>query len=143
MAGLGPESVVYLDEPWVSIRWDGTHNYVFTERKAFANSAEFRAALMRALDAIKDHRAVVYLSDTRKVKVVVHKDQDWANQVWVPLLAASGVKRFALVTADSGLGKATVEDVIERADTKGLLMRHFDSLSAARSWLAEISEAHT
>jgi hypothetical protein len=64
--------------------------------------------------------------------VVVHKDQDWANQVWVPVLAASGVKRFALVTAGSGLGKATVEDVIERADSRGLLMRHFrfDSGSA-------------
>jgi len=143
MAGLGPDGDVYLDEPWVSIRWDATHKCVFTEWKAFANSAEFRAALMRALDAIKDHRAVVYLSDTRKVKVVVHKDQDWANQVWVPLLKASGVKRFALVTADSGLGKATVEDVIDRVDSKGLLMRHFDSIAAARSWLAEISEART
>jgi hypothetical protein len=143
MAGLGQESVVYLDEPWVSIRWDAIHKHVFTEWKAFANSAEFRTALMRALDAIKDHGAVVYLSDTRKVKVVVHKDQDWANQVWIPLLAASGVKRFALVTADSGLGKATVEDVIERADNKGMLMRHFDSIPAARSWLAEITEADT
>jgi hypothetical protein len=60
----------------------------------------------------------------------------------VPLLAASGVKRFALVTAGSGLGKATVEDVIERADSKGLLMRHFDSIPAARTWLAEISVVH-
>ena len=67
-------------EPWVSIRWDAIHKCVFTEWKAFANSAEFRAALMRALDAIKDHRAVVYLSDTRKVKVVVHKDQDWQTR---------------------------------------------------------------
>lgn len=142
MAGPGPEGV-YLDEPWVSIRWDGVHQCVFTEWKGFANSAEFRVALMRALDAIRDHRGVVYLSDTRKVKVVVHKDQDWVNQVWIPLLAATGVKRFALVTAGSGLGKATVEDVIERVDNKGLLMRHFDSLSAARSWLAEITDGQT
>jgi hypothetical protein len=143
MAGLVPEGGVYLDEPWVSIRWDGVHKCVFTEWKGFANSAEFRAALMRVLDAIRDHRGAIYLSDTRKVKVIVHKDQDWANQVWVPLLAASGVKRFALVTADSGLGKATVEDVIELVDNKGLLMRHFDSISAARSWLAEVVEGHT
>ena len=66
-----------------------------------------------------------------------------ANQIWVPLLAASGVKRFALVTAGSGLGKATVEDVIDRVDDKALLMRHFDSIPAARSWLAEITEGHT
>ena len=68
--------------------------------KAFANSAEFRAALMRALDAIRDKGSNRYLSDTRKVKVVVHDDQAWANEVWIPLLVAAGVKRF--VAGDSG-----------------------------------------
>jgi hypothetical protein len=103
-----PAGDLYLDEPWVSIRWDAANNCLHTEWKAFANSAEFRAALMRALVAIKDRRSVGYLSDTRKVRVVVHEDQAWANEVWIPLLAQAGVKRFALVTAASGLGKLTV-----------------------------------
>lgn len=136
-----PAGLLYLDEPWVSIRWDELHKCVYTEWKAFANSAEFRAALMRALDAIRDHKAVAYLSDTRNVKVVVHKDQDWVDEVWRPLLVASGLKRFALVTAASGLGKVTVEDVIDRVHNRGLLMRHFDSIDTARSWLAEVTES--
>jgi hypothetical protein len=134
-----PVGPLYLDKPWVSIRWDELHKCVYTEWKAFANSAEFRATLMRALDAIRDHKAVAYLSDTRKVKVIVHKDQDWVDDVWRPLLVASGVKRFALVTAASGLGKLTVEDVIDRVHNRGLLMRHFDSIVSARSWLAEVT----
>jgi len=81
-----PPGDLYLDEPWVSIRWDDAHHCVHTEWKAFANSAEFRAALMRALDAIKETGSSRYLSDTRKVKVVVHADQAWANEVWIPLL---------------------------------------------------------
>lgn len=132
-----PVGDLYLDEPWVSIRWDGVHKYVHTEWKAFATSDEFRAALMRALDAIRDKHAVAYLSDTQKVKVVVHKDQTWAYEVWVPLLVVAGVKRFALVTAQSGLGKLNVEDVIDLVDNKGLLMRGFDSADEARKWLAE------
>jgi hypothetical protein len=131
---------LYLDEPWVSIRWDDVHRYVHTEWKAFANSVEFRAALMRALDAIRDKRAVGYLSDTRKIKVIVHKDQDWANEVWVPLLVEAGVKRFALVTAASGLGKVNVEEVIDMVDNRGLLMRGFDSVDRARAWLAEVTQ---
>jgi hypothetical protein len=95
--GAPPLGDLYLDRPWVSIRWDDVHLCVHTEWKAFANSLEFRAALMRALDAIKDKRAVAYLSDARKVKVIVQKDQAWANEVWVPLLVDAGVKRFALV----------------------------------------------
>ena len=91
---------------------------------------------MTALDAIKGRRAIAYLSDTRKVKVVVHADQAWANEVWVPLLVAAGVKRFALVTAASGLGKLTVEDVIDMVDNRGLLMRGFATVDSAQTWLA-------
>jgi hypothetical protein len=92
---------------------------------------------MRALDAIRDKRAVAYLSDTRKIRVIVHKDQTWASEVWEPLLVEAGVKRFALVTAASGLGKLNVEDVIDLVDNRGLLMRGFDSVEAARTWLAD------
>src|SRR5450759_253890 len=124
-----PIGDLYLDETWVSIRWDGVHHCVYTEWKAFATSAEFRAALLRALDAIRDHHAVGYVSDTRKIKVIVHADQAWANEVWIPLLVDAGVKRFALVTAVSGLGKLNVEDVIALVDNRGLLMRGFESMS--------------
>jgi hypothetical protein len=135
--GPPPVGDLYLDEPWVSIRWDGVHHYVHTEWKGFATSSEFRAALMRALDPIREKRSVGYLSDTRKVKVIVHTDQAWANEVWIPLLVKAGVKRFALVTAASGLGKMNVEDVIHLVDNRGLLMRGFDSLVDARQWLAQ------
>jgi hypothetical protein len=137
IVGAPPPGDLYLDEPWVSIRWDDAHHCVHTEWKAFANSAEFRAALMRALDAIKETGSSRYLSDTRKVKVVVHADQAWANEVWIPLLVNAGVKRFALVTAAAGLGKATVEDVIKLVDNRGLLMKGFASPSLAWKWLEE------
>ena len=136
--GAPPVGDVYLDEPWVSIRWDGIHHYVHTEWKGFATSGEFRAALMRALDPIREKQSQGYLSDTRKVKVIVHTDQAWANEVWIPLLVKAGVKRFALVTAASGLGKLNVEDVIDLVDNRGVLMRGFGSLADARQWLAEI-----
>jgi hypothetical protein len=136
--GAPPVGDLYLDEPWVSIRWDGIHHYVHTEWKGFATSGEFRAALMRALDPIREKQSQGYLSDTRKVKVIVHTDQAWANEVWIPLLVKAGVKRFALVTAASGLGKLNVEDVIDLVDNRGVLMRGFGSLADARQWLAEI-----
>jgi hypothetical protein len=138
---MTPAGDLYLDQPWVSIRWDNIRQCVHTEWKAFANSDEFRAALMRALDAIRDHHSVAYLSDTRKVKVVVPADQEWANKVWIPLLVSAGVKRFALVTATSGLGKLNVEDVIKLVDNRGLLMQGFNTMDSARMWLAEITPA--
>jgi hypothetical protein len=37
----------YVDEPHLSMRWDAVHKHVFAEWKAFANSAELRAGLLR------------------------------------------------------------------------------------------------
>lgn len=38
---------LYIDEPWLLMRWDGDHQCVFAEWKTFATSGEFQGALMR------------------------------------------------------------------------------------------------
>jgi hypothetical protein len=129
---------IYADEPWVSVRWEEEHQSVHTEWKAFANSQEFRSALMKVLEAIRENHAVRYVSDTRKVKVIVREDQQWADETWFPLVAAAGLKRFAGVTAEAGLGKLTVEEIFDSVHLKGLEVRKFSSVAPARKWLAEI-----
>ncbi len=134
-----PSDGVYVDEPWLLMRWDAGHKAVHSEWRAFANSAELRAGLLRGVDAIRDHRAVAYLTDTRKVKVIVEADQAWINQTWLPLAIDAGLKRVAVVTAAHGLGKLTVEDVVESTDDQGVLQtRIFDSIGAAWEWISQL-----
>ena len=60
--------------------------------------------------------------------MVVRKDQEWSLKVWVPLAAAAGLKRVALVTSESGLGKG------ERVTAEpGYIARHLSSLAGSRS----------
>jgi hypothetical protein len=120
------------------VRWEDEYQSVHTEWKAFANSQEFRGGLMKALEAIRENHAVRYLSDTRKVKVIVREDQEWADETWFPLVVAAGLKRFAGVTAEAGLGKLTVEEVFDAVHIKGFELCKFNSVAAARKWLAEI-----
>jgi len=128
---------VYVDEPYLSIRWDSVHQHVHTEWRAFANSMELRAGLLKGIPAIKDNRAVAYVSDARKVKVIVHADQKWIKETWLPLAIGAGLKRLAFVTAATGLGKLNVEDVAGLVDQHGLQSRTFDSMAAARQWVSE------
>ena len=129
-----PNRGVYVDQPWLLMRWDAVHRIVHSEWRAFANSAELRAGLLKGIEAIKDHKASGYLTDTRKVRVVVPSDQEWIKQTWLPLAIEAGLKRIAVVTAPSGLGKATVEDVVGLTEDRGLQSRIFDSLAAGRKW---------
>lgn len=138
MARPPPEDEVFLDEPWASVWWDSSRHCVHTEWKAFASTTEFRAALMRALDAIREKKAIAYVGDGRKVKVIVQEDQKWVSEVWVPLARAAGLKRAAIVTAPTGLGKVTVDEAVKMVDDRGVLMHTFESVAAAHSWIAEI-----
>ena len=127
----------YVNEPWLHMWWDSEHECLRSQWKAFANGAEIRASLMKALEAIRERHAVRYVSDTRKFKVIVQEDQKWVNDTWVPLAAAAGLKRCGVVTADTGLGKVTVEEVVAQVDDRGFLLHRFASVDAAMKWAAE------
>jgi hypothetical protein len=134
---IPPRDGIYVDEPWLLMRWDAVHQLVHSEWRAFANSVELRASLLRGIDAIKDHNAVGYITDTRKVKVVVRDDQEWIKEIWLPLAIKAGLKRIAVVTATRGLGKLTVEDVVGLVDDRGLQSRTFDSVEAGCQWASQ------
>ena len=134
---IKPTNGLYVDEPYLSIRWDGVHHHVYSEWHAFANSAELRAGLLKGIQAIRDNHAAAYISDARKVKVIVHDDQRWIKEKWMPLAQQAGLKRLAFVTAPTGLGKLTIEDVSGLVDHNGLQSRTFDSMAAARQWVSE------
>ena len=130
-----PVGDIYVDEPWLSVRWDDDHRCVHLEWKGFANSAEFRAGVMRALDAIRDKHATSMVSDTRRLEVIANEDQLWIRDTWVPLAVTAGLKRSAVVMAPKGLGKLTVEEVLRQVGDRAFVTRTFDSLAEAMSWV--------
>lgn len=134
---IKPTSDVYVEETYLSIRWDGLHKHVFSEWRGFANSAELRSSLLKGIQAIRDNHAAAYVSDGRKLRVIVHEDQNWIKETWMPLAIQAGLKRLAFVTAPTGLGKLTIEDVAGLVDNHGLLSRTFDSVASARKWVSE------
>jgi hypothetical protein len=53
---------------------------------------------------------------------------------WLPKAVAAGLKRMAIVTAATGLGKMAYEDAAIAIDSHGLSMRTFDSVESATTW---------
>jgi len=128
---------LYLDEPWLSVRWDHDHNCVHSEWKGFANTLEFRRGTMRTLDAIRDRQADSLVSDTRRLEVVVNEDQLWMRDTWVPMAVAAGLKRIALVVAHHGLGKFAVQEIVTQVGPTAFVTRTFDTLPEALEWVAK------
>lgn len=127
---------VHLDEPWLTITWDGEHRWVYAEFKRFANSTEFRAGVMRIIDAIRQRHAAALISDNRRLEGVVYEDQLWLRDTWVPMAVASGIKRIGVVVAHQGLGKIATEEIIGRLGKTEFATRTFESVSDAQKWVA-------
>jgi hypothetical protein len=135
-SNIKPAADVYLDEPWLSIRWDGAHNCVNAEFKAFAPSADFRAATLKIVEAIRDKHAVSLVSDNRRLEGVTNEDQLWLRDTWMPMAVTAGIKRIAVVMAHQGLGKIASEEIISKFGKTAFTTRTFYSLAEATSWVA-------
>jgi hypothetical protein len=126
---------VLVDESWLFMRWDHEHVGIFAEWKAFATSAEFRGALTKAIDVIRDRHALCFVNDTRKLELITDEDQRWILQTWAPLAVAAGLKRIAIVIARSGLSKMAVEEMFKEQAEARVESRTFDSLPEAMQWV--------
>jgi hypothetical protein len=139
------EDAVYVDERWLLMRWDGEHQCLLAEWKGFATSAEFRGALLKAIDVIRERNGAGFVTDTRKLELVSDDDQRWLITTWPPLAIAAGLKRLAIVMAKTGLSKMAIEDMIkagaiqaEREPAAGepaFESRTFESVTEAVRWV--------
>lgn len=69
--------------------------------------------------------------------MIIHKDQAWIRETWIPLAVAAGLKRIALVTGAAGLGRTTVVEIVDQVGDESFL-RGFDTLAKAFSWVAKV-----
>jgi hypothetical protein len=130
---------VYVDEPWLRMRWDGDHHCVFAEWKAFATSSEFQGALMKALEAGRTRPGFNFVNDTRKLELISDEDQRWIQYTWTPLAVEAGVRRVAVVMALHGLSKMVIERMFKERRNRDnrLQSRTLASVADALKWVAE------
>jgi hypothetical protein len=131
---MARDDEIYLDEPYLSIRWRGSQQILYAEWKGFATSAEFRAALLTGVRAMRERHVLGYVSDARKAKVILPEDEKWGREVWLPQAVAAGLRRMAVVTAGAGIAKVEYDDAATAMDSHGLSMRTFESVAAATVW---------
>ena len=127
---------VYVDKPWLLLRWDRESRCVIAVWKAFATTSEFQGAMTKALDVHRERQAVCFVNDTRHMELVSDEDQRWIRYSWAPMAIAAGVKRIAVVLAAHGLSRMAIEGMFAgRREAGALLDSHsFDSLDQAMEW---------
>ena len=132
-----PTGDLYVNQPYLMMRWDSDYRCVFAEWKAFATSDEFQSALMKTLEVLRERHGVCFVTDARKLEVVSDEDQTWIRYTWAPLAIAAGLERLAVVEARHGLAKFAIDKMFKGRRKTALQSRIFDSMEDAMKWVSE------
>lgn len=126
---------VYLDAPYVSVRWEAQGQWVVAEWKGLATSSDFRAAQETTLQAIQENRAVRFLLDSRRAKLVRVEDEVWVREELLPRFALAGIRWGAFVVPVNALASAILADITKKPPTGEGTRRQFADIDEAKRWL--------
>jgi hypothetical protein len=142
MGNVAPASKggkVYLDTPYVLVRWDGDGPWVYVKWKAWATSSEYRAAQEVIITAFRENHGSRNLIDSTDRKVVTADDQKWLVEDWMPRAAAAGRRWTAIVMPKSALGRTIAENIDNYARSRHVNIEHFETFEDAAAWLSTVN----
>jgi hypothetical protein len=132
-------SKVYLDTPYILVRWDGDGPWVYVKWKGWADGPEYRAAQEVVIVALRENHASRNLIDSKESRVVSDEDQEWLIKDWMPRAVAAGRRWTAIVLPTSPLGRTIAENIDKHPRSKLTEVAHFETLEDAAAWLATVN----
>lgn len=133
----GGSTMVYFNEPFLTIHWDENIKAVRMEWKQFAEGRDFQLGLDEGLALASEKNAQRWLADLRNLGPVTLADQKWSNENWFPRALAAGIRAMALVAPHKVVAQLSVRTIMSKVDDKALETAYFDDVEEARRWLAE------
>jgi len=138
MRDLAPGKV-YLETPYILIRWDAEGPWVYVLWKAWAPSVEYRAAQELVITALRENHASRNLIDSKDSRVVTEADQRWLIEDWMPRAAAAGRRWTAIVLPTSPLGRTIAENIDKHPRSVNTEVAHFETVEDAAAWLSTVN----
>ncbi|HEY0680951.1 MAG TPA: hypothetical protein VGD45_01330 [Steroidobacter sp.] len=122
------------DNPICRVTLDAAVPCIFVTWQRYATSAQLRFVHEQMLQLLRQQGLRKILGDDSSLAVIHVDDQVWIREDWMPRAARAGLKAAASKCPYAFFGKQSVANVQSGAPS-GLLLRSFDSLDEARTWL--------
>ena len=127
--------MIFYDESWMSVPWDGSCQAVWNEWKAYAEGDQYREALEAVIVCLRKNNASRLLSDARKIGPIRQEDQRWTREDWRVRAIGAGLRWIAVVTPKSSVARLSVRGIGNKITDNDAFSSHFDNLELARAWI--------
>jgi len=117
------------------VTWDANWNVVHIEAQGWADTAESRAILDSAIDAMADHQGSRWLVDGCDMHAIKPSHQEWITENLLPRALAAGLRVAAIVIPRDAEAMMNIDDMAKAADDE-IDVRYFSTVEKAREWLS-------
>lgn len=124
----------FTDNPICSVSVDESVPCIVIIWKQYATSTQLRFIHESVLGLLEKHRVTKILGDDTLLPTIHTEDQTWITENWMPRAMAAGLRFACSKTPDSHFGKISVRSV-QSVAPRGLVVRAFENLNEAKSWL--------
>jgi hypothetical protein len=130
--------MIVIQEPFITVTWDETNQWVFAEWHQNAAVETQIAIATRLLELSTQHKSRKLLVDTTIISVVVDETfQKWYTETWMPAASSNGLKEVAFIVPKAFLTrfKFYTANLKQPLETKELHIQYFDTKVDAETWL--------
>lgn len=117
----------------ITVTWDASSQAVLVLIRGYVEGETLYLPCNRAIDLMIARRSSRLITDSREMKALTQKDQQWIDADWRPRARASGLRRNAILLPKSAVAKLSVAAIVKKFDE--IQFGYFSELDEARAWL--------
>jgi hypothetical protein len=137
LQNMNAEMPIVHDTPHVTMSADVADGTLIIRWKSYAPSGSYREILNLAVEWMQKYHLHSFLTDQRSRGPILHVDEQWVIQEWVPHMVAAGLQRAAVVQSPDFFNAQAVERVVKNAlPMVPMPIMNFPTLEEAMAWMA-------
>jgi hypothetical protein len=131
--------IIHEIPSYVRLSYNSEKNYILFDWTDFdVTLDEIKVLHQKALDTALQTGCFYFIAETSKVKTILRKEVvRWFGEVWVPKLAAAGLKAIVTVVPDIGLATLSTRHW-QAGVVASIKMKNVTNLAEAEAFLEDL-----
>ncbi|TGE16791.1 hypothetical protein [Hymenobacter elongatus] len=122
---------------YLSISYDAVHGWLYADWHGQVDSEDVMTGALKVLNELRRERCTKVLNNNSKLAGVWADAAIWGGEELLPKLYTAGCRHLAWVYSPEAYSRLSAALIVERSPA-GIVLKTFDDLTAARTWLQQV-----
>ena len=121
-------------DSYLTVSYDVTQRWLYADWHGHVDSEDVMTGALKMLSLLRREQCTKVLNNNARLVGIWADAAIWGADELLPQLYDAGCRRFAWVYSPESYSRLSAELIVERT-TAGIILKTFDDLATAQSWL--------